>query len=565
MKKDIVNKYLYIIIGLLTLIIIILIGSFTYWFTDIYAMFMGGNMMHNNRVVNSGIDNGKIMGNYNGISDDSNSINQNIDNNLPDAKKIEIVELKNGDTYTMEVTKVEKEIGNYKVVMLAYNGTIPGPVLKVEKNSEITLKFVNKVKGLETTLHSHGLRLDNEMDGVPKDMGGKQDIMKYGDTFEYKLKFQDEGVYWYHPHVREDLQQELGLYGNYIVSPTKSDYWSKTNREEVIVLDDILMDNGKIEGFSNDFANYTIMGRYGNTMMINGDTNYKLSVKKGEVLKMYFTNVSNTRVYNINIPNAKIKLVGGDLGKYEREEFIDNFLISPAERYIVDVYFDKAGEYFIQNKTPDKTYNLGKVIVSDDIISNLYKDDFLKLKENPDKISEINDYKKYFDKKIDKNLTLALGMKGMGNMNRMGGMGNMMGNQENGQGGIEWEDSMYAMNKNSNSQMMDWKLIDSDTKKENMDINWKFKVGDKVKVHIYNDPNGPHPMQHPIHFHGQRFLILSENGKETTNKVWKDTVLVKSGEYVDILLDISNSGDWMSHCHIAEHLSSGMMMSFEVE
>lgn len=565
MKKDIVNKYLYIIIWLLTLIIIILIWSFTYWFTDIYAMFMWWNMMHNNRVVNSWIDNWKIMGNYNWISDDSNSINQNIDNNLPDAKKIEIVELKNGDTYTMEVTKVEKEIWNYKVVMLAYNWTIPWPVLKVEKNSEITLKFVNKVKWLETTLHSHGLRLDNEMDWVPKDMWWKQDIMKYWDTFEYKLKFQDEWVYWYHPHVREDLQQELWLYGNYIVSPTKSDYWSKTNREEVIVLDDILMDNWKIEWFSNDFANYTIMWRYGNTMMINWDTNYKLSVKKWEVLKMYFTNVSNTRVYNINIPNAKIKLVWWDLWKYEREEFIDNFLISPAERYIVDVYFDKAWEYFIQNKTPDKTYNLWKVIVSDDIISNLYKDDFLKLKENPDKISEINDYKKYFDKKIDKNLTLALWMKWMWNMNRMWGMWNMMWNQENWQGWIEWEDSMYAMNKNSNSQMMDWKLIDSDTKKENMDINWKFKVWDKVKVHIYNDPNWPHPMQHPIHFHWQRFLILSENWKETTNKVWKDTVLVKSWEYVDILLDISNSWDWMSHCHIAEHLSSGMMMSFEVE
>ena len=110
-----------------------------------------------------------------------------------------------------------------------------------------------------------------------------------------------------------------------------------------------------------------------------------------------------------------------------------------------------------------------------------------------------------------------------------------------------------------------WQIKDLETNKINMDIYWKFKKGNYYNISIYNDPKSNHPMQHPIHFHGQRFLILSRNGVKTTNYTWKDTVLVKTGETVEILLEASNVGKWMSHCHIAEHLTSGMMIGFDVE
>jgi len=105
---------------------------------------------------------------------------------------------------------------------------------------------------------------------------------------------------------------------------------------------------------------------------------------------------------------------------------------------------------------------------------------------------------------------------------------------------IEREDPMPAMNKQSTSQEVKWVLIDRQTQKQNMDINRSFNKGDKVKVRIFNDPNSAHPMQHPIHFHGQRFVVLSRNGVVNDNFVWKDTVLVPAGEYVDIILDASN-------------------------
>ena len=90
-------------------------------------------------------------------------------------------------------------------------------------------------------------------------------------------------------------------------------------------------------------------------------------------------------------------------------------------------------------------------------------------------------------------------------------------------------------------------------------------VGDRVKIRLMNEMESDHPMHHPFHIHGAgRFLILERDGEPESNLVWKDTVLVRSGQTVDILLDVSNPGLWMAHCHIAEHSQSGMMFSFDV-
>jgi suppressor of ftsI len=143
-------------------------------------------------------------------------------------------------------------------------------------------------------------------------------------------------------------------------------------------------------------------------------------------------------------------------------------------------------------------------------------------------------------------------------------MSNDSMNKERGDSKIEWEDTMSMMNQMSTVDTVKWKIVDQATGKVNNDINWTFKKGDMAKIEIYNDPNSIHPMQHPVHFHGQRFVVLSVNGVKNTNLVWKDTVLVQKGDTVDILLDTSNPGTWMAHCHIAEHLSDGMMLNYTV-
>jgi FtsP/CotA-like multicopper oxidase with cupredoxin domain len=133
-------------------------------------------------------------------------------------------------------------------------------------------------------------------------------------------------------------------------------------------------------------------------------------------------------------------------------------------------------------------------------------------------------------------------------------------------GGIEWEDDMVEVNRMTTPANMRWKLIDRDTGAENQDIDWRFRVGDRVKIRLVNEMAGDHPMHHPFHVHGAgRFLILSRDGAIEPNLVWKDTVLVRTGETIDILLDVTNPGLWMAHCHIAEHHESGMMFSFNVD
>jgi FtsP/CotA-like multicopper oxidase with cupredoxin domain len=132
-------------------------------------------------------------------------------------------------------------------------------------------------------------------------------------------------------------------------------------------------------------------------------------------------------------------------------------------------------------------------------------------------------------------------------------------------GGIEWEDDMVAVNRLTTPANMRWKLVDRSTGAANAAIDWQFTEGDRVKIRLVNEMDSDHPMHHPFHLHGAgRFLVLARDGAPEPNLVWKDTVLVRTGQTVDILFDVTNPGLWMAHCHIAEHMQSGMMFSFTV-
>jgi FtsP/CotA-like multicopper oxidase with cupredoxin domain len=132
--------------------------------------------------------------------------------------------------------------------------------------------------------------------------------------------------------------------------------------------------------------------------------------------------------------------------------------------------------------------------------------------------------------------------------------------------GIEWEDDMVDINRLTTTANMHWKFVDRTTGGASAAIDWRFTVGDRVKIRLVNEMDSDHPMHHPFHLHGAgRFLVLARDGAPQTNLVWKDTVLVRTGQIVDILFDVTNPGLWMAHCHIAEHMQSGMMFSFTVD
>ena len=164
---------------------------------------------------------------------------------LPEARKTELVELADGDEFELEIIPVKKRIGDATVRMLAYNGSVPGPTLKVPQGATTTVHVTNH-GDLEATVHWHGLRLENRYDGTHD----TQAPIPVGETFTYQLHVPDPGAYWYHPHIREDYGQELGLYGNILATPSEPDYWPPANRELLLTLDDILIEDGQIAAFS---------------------------------------------------------------------------------------------------------------------------------------------------------------------------------------------------------------------------------------------------------------------------------------------------------------------------
>lgn len=527
-----------------------------------------------------------------------------VSDDVPLARTSEVVELSDGDSYEMVAGIVRQEVGNRSVKRLAYNGQIPGPLLKVDQNSTITLTLTNNLD-VPTTLHPHGLRLDNQFDGVPD---VTQPPIEVGESFTYELTFPDEGIYWYHPHIREDYTQELGLYGNFLVDPTDENYWNEVDRKEFIILDDFL----EGEKFKTDVVTHTLMGRFGDTMLINDQDNYMLEVTQGESARLYITNVANTRTFDFAIPNVQMKLVGGDVGRIEKDTLIDSQIIAPAERYVVEVLFEEVGTFPIEHRGE----RVGEIIVREGVAPSVdKKTTFNTLRTHDHSYEDVRaDFDAYLAQSPDKTLRLDIEMGDelhttmMGNMdhesmmvkeegeNMMMNMqmdddamrehcevmpemagceqytdesmkmehGGMMMQEHGSEDGIEWEDDMGMMNQMSNDENITWRLIDEDTGKENMDIDWRFRQGDMIKVRIFNDPSTMHPMQHPIHFHGQRFVVLSKDGVANNNLQWKDTVLVPQGKTIDILVEMSNPGTWMAHCHIAEHLHAGMMLSFDV-
>jgi FtsP/CotA-like multicopper oxidase with cupredoxin domain len=579
---------------------------------------------------------------------------------LPEARRTELVELAHGDEFELEIMPVKKRIGDATVRMLAYNGSVPGPTLKVLQGATITVHVTNH-GDLDATVHWHGLRLENRYDGTHD----TQAPIPVGETFTYQVHVPDPGAYWYHPHIREDYGQEMGLYGNILATPSDGDYWPPANRELLLTLDDILIEGGQIAAFRESETTHVAMGRFGNVMLVAGEPDLSLQIKRGEVVRLYLTNTANTRVFNVALPGAQVKLVGADAGHFEHEEIVEEVLLAPSERVVVDVLFGDAGELELEHRTPERTYRLASIGVTDQQPEPWYADEFARLRTNLD-MAELREHIDQFLKAPpDKTLSFVAemdmgvpegvpvvyacpmhpevvsdepgscskcgmkllaqaaeettyvcpmhpevtsdkpdrcpkcGMKllsanlveaGGGHDHEHHGHGHDSHDHEDQHGhghhphndegeagkehgkhghdtaqGIEWEDDMVEVNRMTTPANMRWKLVDRETGAENAQIDWTFHVGDQVKLRLVNEMDSDHPMPHPFHVHGAgRFLILARDDVVEPNLVWKDTVLVRTGETVDILLDVTNPGRWMAHCHIAEHHESGMMFSFNV-
>jgi FtsP/CotA-like multicopper oxidase with cupredoxin domain len=324
---------------------------------------------------------------------------------LPEASHPGVVRLRDGDAFDLRIHPVRKRIGDVEVRMLGYNGSIPGPTMHVDQGSEVTVNVAND-GDVEATVHWHGLRLENRFDGVPEET---QAPIASGETFTYRLQFPDPGLYWYHPHIREDFAQEMGLYAPIVVEPSDPSYWPPVDRQMTITLDDVLIEDGKMAPFHHSGPNFVAMGRFGNVMLINGQTAFSGEAAVGEVVRLYLVNTANTRLFNFGLRNARMKLIGGDSGRSEREEFVDEVLLAPSERAVVDVLFDVPGEAHLEHRTPEHTYDLGAFSVAGDAAGDAAAS-FEELRTDPELSAERRLIARAFEREPDKVLSIVASM-----------------------------------------------------------------------------------------------------------------------------------------------------------
>src|SRR5262249_11060300 len=160
------------------------------------------------------------------------------------------------------------------------------------------------------------------------------------------------------------------------------------HREIALVLDDVLIEDGRIAPCSTTESNFVAMGRFGNVLLLNGEPDSSLDARQGEVVRLYLTNTANTRVFNVGIPGARMKRVGGDSGRYECEELVDGLILAPSERVVVDVLFEEKGELTLEHRTPDRTYPLATISVADEHAEPSLAREFEELRANADMLAE---------------------------------------------------------------------------------------------------------------------------------------------------------------------------------
>ena len=474
--------------------------------------------------------------------------------------------LRNGDTLRLEVGPVLRKIDGKTSVMYGFNGQSPGPLIDVAQNTTIVVAFTNNTE-LPSSLHWHGVRVANAYDGS---VGVTQAEVPPHGTFLYRVSMRDVGIYWYHSHYREDVEQGLGLYGNIIVRPSRADYFGAANREEFMMLSDVLVGQSGLFPFGREASTEALMGRVGNTLLINGKQDYRLSVRAHEVVRFFLTNASNARTYNLSLGNLPLKIVASDVGPFEHEAWTRSVVIAPGERYVVEAQFPERGIVPLMNRIRAVNNLLGTFYGSSDtlgivaVLGEAAQPDLSlahrRLRNNSDVSADIGRYRKELGRNPDHTLLITLDTTKLPSPIVRSLMLDTAYFHP-----IEWDRTMPMMNGIITSNQVRWVLREPDTGLENMAIQWHFKVGQVVKIRIRNDGSALHSMQHPIHIHGQRFLILARNGVPNPNLGWKDTVLIPAGDTVDLLLEVSNPGKWMLHCHIAEHLESGMMTAFDVQ
>jgi FtsP/CotA-like multicopper oxidase with cupredoxin domain len=430
----------------------------------------------------------------------------------------------------------------------AYNGTVPGPEIRVRQGERLRVSVENRLAE-ETTVHWHGMRVPNAMDGVPH---LTQKPIAPGETFNYAFDAPDAGTYWYHPHQRSFEQVGRGLYGPLIVEEPEP---VRVDREVTWVLDDWRLT--KSAAISDDFGNGHDMshnGRVGNTVTINGRVPESFAVRKGERVRLRLINAANARIFGLDFQDHEpvvIALDGQPVAPHAPGSGL--VVLGPAMR--ADVILDMTGAAGSRVSVIDRfyqrlEYRLVDLAYDETPLRDRVPEWPMALPSNPVPDPDLGNAVRH-------DVAFNGGMMGGMVMQEMGGsMGNgssdgMMGGGTTGGGMMGGMGSMMGMMHSGKI----WFINGVAAEGHIMDPLLTLERGRSYVIAMTNAT----AWHHPIHLHGHSFRVISRNGKPTRRREWQDTVLMAPREKTEIAFVADNPGDWMFHCHILEHQAGGMM------
>jgi FtsP/CotA-like multicopper oxidase with cupredoxin domain len=434
----------------------------------------------------------------------------------PDPLALRAVDDKNPDPnvveFDLEAREADKSYGSAPATRVwTYNGTVPGPLVDAKVGDRVVIHFKNSLPE-PTTIHWHGIRLPATMDGSL----AMQDPIAPGGTFEYAFTLKDAGLFWFHPHMRSDIQVQKGLYG---VIRVRGNDEPAADSERILVLDDSrVAPDGTVSETLDDTSK--MMGREGKTLLVNGVPSARLPIEAGSLARFRILNVANGRFFNLRVAGQKLRVLGTDGGHFATPFDVDTLLISPGERYDVMVKMDGAAgtELALTNEAYDRGHDSGGAPPMEVMRFVLSK------------ASQLSD--KTFPSAFPATPRLADPPGGMGvELNEM----------------LRGEDVVFTINGKAFPDVPPFAV----------------PLGQVRAIDITNKSE----MDHPFHLHGFFFQVLAKDGAAVPPEqlVDKDTVIVRAKSTMRIVARFDEPGKWMYHCHILEHGEAGMMGEIDVQ
>lgn len=417
------------------------------------------------------------------------------------------------------------DTGRAPVRAWTYNGKVPGPEIRVRQGDRVRVTVLNRLDE-PTTVHWHGIRLPNAMDGVPH---LTQHPIEPGGRFVYEFDALDAGTFWYHSHFQSARQQDRGLQGTLIVEERET---HPVHREVTWVLDD--WRTTQAGHISEDFGHPFDMahaGRIGNTLTVNGSVKDVFPVRAGERLRLRLVNTANARIFALNFEGHRpfvIALDGHPVAPHEPRGGV--VVLAPGQR--CDLLMECSAPPGSNRPVHDVFYPNGAYVLMDLVYSDSQAlpplPSFGLLPANP--LSEPD-------------------MAGA-QVHELKFEGGAMGRMHRGVlDGVELD--LRELVRRGKAWAINGVVAGSHDMKPALTL----ARGRSYLFKLHNDTN----FDHPIHLHGLAFRVVSRNGNPTPHREWADTVFIPRGQRAEIAFVADNPGDWMLHCHVLEHMEGGMM------